>query len=128
MREVRVVIAFIGIVIAGCFSNNSEKPPPLTFPCEIETILSNRCWECHSAPPAQGVPFSLEMLDDTRKTTSLTNSGEPAPIWQAMAEAIRDKRMPLSAVTFTPDPLPDGERDVMLSWLDQGAPAGERCR
>ena len=111
------------LTVFACSSDPAATPgPPEPFPCDVARVMTRTCWNCHKDPPNRGVPFSLVHFSDTRKTTNLTLSGQEEPIWMAMKENLEAKKMPLSPVTFAPEPLPDDEQKIMLDWLDAGAP------
>lgn len=90
---------------------------PPHVPCDVEAVLKAKCQACHSSPPANGAPFPL-----------LTQADFLAPYFSSTVRetaivAIRDDIMPLNG-----PPLPAGEKQLLLGWLDAGVPlSSEQC-
>ncbi|MCA3012104.1 MAG: hypothetical protein INH41_06830 [Myxococcaceae bacterium] len=85
-------------------------------PCEVSTVLAQRCLGCHGSPPA-AAPMSLSSAADFRairggqevRALSLSRLRDPA------------RPMPPSGV------LPAAELSVLEGWLQAGVPEGLRC-
>jgi hypothetical protein len=53
-------------LLGGCTGQiggdtGGENPPASNtstsdLPCDVETVLTNHCWSCHGATPAEGLP------------------------------------------------------------------------
>ncbi len=75
----------LAVLIAGCSgaTNNSESSSGYVdgvdagtsstgasvtgLPCEVATVLADKCTSCHSSPPAGGAPFPLVSYEDLTK-------------------------------------------------------------
>jgi uncharacterized membrane protein len=99
--------------LGGCGSPEDETQGRLTY-CDIEPIFMDRCLRCHGDPVAEDAPFSLSTYEEVAAETV------------GIERAVRTGFMPLTALKLTPpvEPLTDEERDTILDWLDDGAPAG----
>lgn len=89
------------------------------FPCEIETIIQDKCQRCHQDPPLKGAPFPLLTYENTQADYVKKH------IYERMAKAIETNFMPL-----TPPKLDAAEKETMLAWLCACAPPaapGEAC-
>lgn len=89
------------------------------FPCEIETIIKDKCQRCHQDPPQKGAPFPLLTYENTQAEYV------KKLIYERMKTAIANNFMPL-----TPPKLTDAEKETMLAWLCACAPPagpGEAC-
>jgi peroxiredoxin len=105
---------------AGCPIERASKPlegKTVTYAKDVARVIQNRCQECHR-PGAIG-PFPLLSYDDAKKRT------------RRIREAILEQRMP----PWHADPhygkfsndrrLAQDERDLLLAWIDAGAPKGD---
>jgi hypothetical protein len=102
----------------GCFIDLPNEPDgdDVTYP-QVAGIIHRRCAECHR--PGQVAPFSLLTYED-------------AAGWAAtIREVIDERRMPpwgadprfgqfVNDLSLRPD-----ERQLLLDWVDCGAPEGE---
>lgn len=89
------------------------------LPCEIETILKDKCQRCHGSPLKNGAPFGLIIYSDTQADYF----GEI--IYSRMHGAVSTGFMPL-----TPPKLTDEEKSTLVEWLCACAPPagpGEAC-
>lgn len=91
--------------------------PNSGFPPEIDEVLKLKCRRCHTAPLANGAPFTLLTWEDTRKLRHNT------PIWKAMGTAVKSGFMPYR-IPLTPpvQRLSPAEKAVFLAWVDAEAP------
>ncbi|MBL9174267.1 MAG: hypothetical protein JNL10_12085, partial [Verrucomicrobiales bacterium] len=90
---------------------------PATFSGSVARILHQRCSSCHHE--GQAAPFSLVSYADVKKHAKdirTVVASRIMPPWlpePGHGEFVGDRR------------LPDEERDVILNWLDGGAPEGD---
>lgn len=100
-----------GIVDAGV--------PNGSLPCNIQTLMVNRCDSCHGTTPASGAPRSLVIYADLTK---------PDPVNLSMTEA----QVALLRMQSTTSPMPpvpaaaatSAEIAVMQTWINGGYPSG----
>lgn len=106
--------------VAGCFIGRepvAQTQANVTYCKDIAPIVQKHCQECHR--PDQVAPFSLLTFEDARD-------------WSAtIAEVVKDGRMP----PWHADPkhgqfandmrLPEPERMLLLTWIEQGCPKGD---
>lgn len=108
----------------GCLIGRKQNPktddPTFTYADHVAAVLHRRCAECHR--DGEIAPFPLLTYDDA----------EP---WAGMiAEVVRERRMP--PWFASPEygefsnacQLPDEERDMILTWVDEGCPPGDLSR
>lgn len=116
----RLSIAAGTLAIAcGTDADDSAGASQLTY-CDAQPILANKCVRCHSDPPRNGAPFSLQEYADTQITT---DNGEHR--YERMREAIESDFMPYRGIMLDPpvEPLTCEERATLLDWLGHGAAA-----
>ena len=96
-----------------------DAPPAMTgfYPCDVEAVMKVKCFLCHTSPPQMGAPMSLLTYQATQ---ALIDSGT-GRMWQRMKRYIEIDFMPLD--TSPNGPLAPGQKQLMLTWLGQGAPA-----
>ncbi len=90
-----------------------------SLPCDVKTLLVNRCDTCHGTTPAAGAPRSLVTYAD------LTN---PDPVNTAMTEA----QVALARMQSTTSPMPPAPASAATSseiltlqnWINGGYPSG----
>lgn len=104
---------------SGCPIERANKPRvagEVTYAKHIAPLLQKHCQECHR--PGEIGPFSLLSFDDAKKRTGRIREAvleQRMPPWHAdprHGHFANDRRM-------TPD-----ERDLLLAWIDAGAPKG----
>ena len=105
--------------VSGCpiEAANPHDGHEVTYSKQVSRIIQNRCQECHR--PGEIGPFSLLTCEDAAKRTS------------RIREAVLEERMP----PWHADPrhghfandrrLTQDERDLLLAWIDAGAPEGD---
>ncbi|HJZ59882.1 MAG TPA: redoxin domain-containing protein [Gemmataceae bacterium] len=105
--------------VAGCVIERAKPRPQaeLNYAKHVAPIVQKRCQECHR--PGEIAPFPLMTYEDAKKRAG------------RIREAILEQRMP----PWHADPrhgkfsndrrLPQEERDILLAWIDQGAPKGD---
>jgi len=90
-----------------------------TLPCDVETLLVNRCDSCHGATPSGGAPRSLVTY------ANLTN---PDPANSSMTEAqVAVQRMQNSTSPMPPSPASpatSAEIATLQNWINAGYPSG----
>jgi peroxiredoxin len=104
----------------GCYIGRVRKETKgteVTYSKHIAPILQNRCLECHR--PGQIGPFSLTSYDEVVGWT------------ETIREVIKEQRMP----PWHADPrygefsndchVPDAEKQLIFTWIDNGAPEGD---
>lgn len=69
----RTKLLFLSIFLAACSSNtyddveaDSEPLPELVTFQDVQFIFNNACLQCHSNPPQNGAPMSLESFENVR--------------------------------------------------------------
>lgn len=113
---------FFGIVFANFFltacTNDSEKDliedtgEPVTYTNTIKTVIDNNCIFCHTSPPQNGAPMSLNsynLVIDAIQNRDLINrisktQGDP-------------QLMPLGGTR-----LPQSTIDKFIEWSNNGFP------
>lgn len=126
MRSMRVfaIIAAFGALAAGAaFAGEAEG---VTYYEDVLPILQENCQSCHR-PAGQNVtgiiaPMSLMTFEDTR------------PWARAVARKVEAREMPPWYATEHTDglfsnerSLTDAEIDTIVSWVSEGAPAGDKA-
>ena len=105
--------------VSGCPIERSAEPHPgaeVTYAKHVAPVVQKRCQECHR--PGEIGPFSLLTYEDAQKRTSRIREAvleERMPPWHAdprYGQFSNDRRMS------------QNERDILLAWIDQGAPKG----
>jgi peroxiredoxin len=113
-------VAVTSTPIAGCIIARVSKPKEVgrvTYAKEVSRIMQAKCQVCHR--PGEVGPMSLLSYDD-------------AVAWSdTIREVLKDNRMP----PWHADPryghfrndrrLSDGDRETLLTWLDEGTPKGD---
>ena len=106
--------------VTGCLIPRREPARPVeqaTYARDIAPLLQKHCQDCHR--PGQVAPFSLLNYEQARD-------------WSAtIGEVVRAGRMP----PWHADPrhgkfandrsLPEAERSLLLTWIEQGCPKGD---
>jgi hypothetical protein len=110
------------LTLLPCMFACGAPPPPGTggaggtggggsnLPCDVATVLQNKCQRCHSTIPQFGAPISLMTYADTQAP----RNGQQ--VWQVMQSAIAAGRMPQN------DTLSTQERSTLDNWFAQNAP------
>ena len=93
--------------------------PGGTLPCDVQTLLVNRCDSCHGTTPSGGAPRSLVVYSDLTKP-DVSNA--------AMTEAqIALQRMQSTTSPMPPSPASaatSAEIATMQNWINSGYPSG----
>lgn len=115
----KLIFIVIGLLLfSSCSSNtyddvqenDNEQTPELVTYQEVRPILNSACVQCHSNPPQNGAPMSLETFESAREavlTRGLLNSisipdGDPG-------------LMPLGGPR-----LPQNTIDLIFQWEEDG--------
>ena len=105
----------ISLIFSSCTSQQSSPP----FPCAVENVLKNRCWNCHGETPGFGAEFSLYTWADTQGAAP---SATDVPLWQMMDRRIHDKENPMPPKAL--EGLSEEELSILEGWIAFGAPSG----
>jgi peroxiredoxin len=104
----------------GCFIGRVHAADPsssVTYSNQVVRILNKRCVGCHR--PGEAAPFAM------------TNYGEVSGWADAIAEVVRERRMPPWHASpkyghFANDrSMPEEEKEVLYQWASAGAPEGD---
>ena len=88
------------------------------IPCDVATILFNRCRSCHGSPTNLGAPMSLVTWADLQKPAVTDPSRK---VYELVAARVRDSMRPMP-------PAQDGkiaaaDKMRVVDWCMQGAPS-----
>lgn len=119
-----LVLGVLAGCFSGCFSKDADKPAAPTttqasdalsgLPCDVSTLLADKCMECHGAHPQKGAPSLGSYALLTAKDKSGRTYAEIA------ADRIRDENSPMP-----PDnPLPASQIAKFVKWVESGAEPG----
>jgi peroxiredoxin len=106
--------------VSGCPIERGKNPhdgEAVTYSKQVARIIQSRCQECHR--PGEIAPFPLMTYEDASRRTGRIREAvleERMPPWHAdprFGHFANDRRM-----------KPD-ERDLLLAWIDAGAPRGD---
>jgi len=93
--------------------------PGGTLPCDVQTLMVNRCTSCHGTTPSGGAPRSL---------VTYANLTSPDPSNTAMTEAqVALQRMQNTASPMPPSPATAAtstEIATLQNWINGGYPSG----
>lgn len=104
----------------GRTSSVATENPSFTYADHIGKLLHKRCAECHRN--GEIAPFPLLTYDDAQ------------PWAEMIAEVVRERRMPpwFASPEFgkfdNECQLPDDEREMLLTWVDEGCPPGDLAK
>lgn len=115
MRKEILIVSLIGLLLGSCTNDSDsdlrepDSPTTASYEANIKQIISNNCVGCHTDPPINGAPFSLNTYDRVRDRLEKGNllaamkrqTGEPA----AMPPGGR---------------LPQATIDLIEQWADEG--------
>jgi hypothetical protein len=103
----------------GGSSSRPDASAPVGLPCEIQTLLVNRCESCHGNTPSGGAPQSLVTY------ANLTSADPSNP---SMTEAqVALQRMQSTTSPMPPSPASSAtssEMATLQSWISSGYPSG----
>lgn len=92
--------------LGGCpgFGSQTADDTP-TYVEDVQPILEANCVRCHTEPPQNGAPFSLETYDD-----ALAHAD------RIVVRAVDEETMPLGG-----PPLSETDQETLATWFEQGA-------
>jgi len=93
--------------------------PGGTLPCNIQTLLVNRCDSCHGTTPASGAPRSLVTYADLTKPDPVNLSMTEAQVALVRMQSTTSPMPPAPAATAT-----SAEIAAMQTWINSGYPSG----
>lgn len=111
--------AFQGCRI-GRVSSVAAVNPSFTYADHVGKVLHKRCANCHR--DGEVAPFPLLTYEDTQ------------PWAEMIAEVVRERRMPpwFASPEFgkfdNQCQLPDDEREMLLTWVDEGCAPGDLAK
>lgn len=112
-----VVLAGVGLM-AGC----GDKT--VSYKNDVMPILEKNCMDCHSAD-GEGIEksgLSMESYEALMKGTRLGPIIVPgSSAGSTLNRLVEGKADPSIRMPHGGDWLPQGERDVLKAWVDQGA-------
>lgn len=131
LRALRAVAA-LALAIIGCGGggdqpakyHNACSPGPTLgdLPCDVGTVLHDKCQPCHQSPPLSGAKFPLLTYEDTQQPFGTTGKLR----WQRMAEVIEPgsvPHMPYRSSKYPNTPqLTDSELQTLRDWFKACAP------
>lgn len=111
----RVRAVFVGLLCLTPLACATEaaSPEELTY-CDIQPIMEEKCVRCHTEPREHGEPFTLRTYEEVEAEL------------ERIERAVRQGFMPYTALDLEPpvQDLTEEEREMMLTWLESGAPSG----
>jgi hypothetical protein len=103
------------VALSGCAPESEGKPTTNLTYCDAQVVISDKCLRCHREGGDLDAPFDLDSYDEVAERV------------MAVARVVRNRSMPLMDRDLVPavEPLTEAERDLLLEWLDAGAPEGD---
>jgi len=90
------------------------------LPCAVDEVFANKCRRCHTIPPRHSAPLVFLTWDDTRQARL------GLPVYSVIGRAVRSDFMPYKTLANPPvAPLTAQEKQIILEWVDAGAPRGD---
>lgn len=121
----RNALAVLAVLVLGCSSSGSSPPgetitpdPTTSYHRDVAPILEARCTTCHVDGGI--APFPLTTYDEAsayaEQVGIAVGNGimPPFPPDTSACRPIDDARQ-----------MPDAERELLLTWVDEGAPEGD---
>jgi hypothetical protein len=107
--------------LLSSLSASGNEAVPIGF-CDAAAVVAAKCVRCHSDPPANGAPFSLQGYDAMTEPAPTANDPGRTRA-DRMRAAVESGEMPYVALALNPpvEPLSCEERTTLLTWLDAGA-------
>lgn len=94
------------------------------LPCDVATVVANRCQQCHGQSLIGGAPMPLVSHADFTKDhvvkTTKGAIGQTMKTYQLVQQRVNDVAAPMPPGSRMADP----ELSVLNAWLMAGAPAG----
>jgi hypothetical protein len=120
----------LSLVCVAAISCEDETPniepqttlPATDLPCEVQTVMSARCWACHGeTPTAVGVPSLMSVAAFMAPSRTDPSRAMGAVAMERM-QSTSSPMPPLPATAATAD-----ESAVISAWVAAGYPAGTGC-
>lgn len=93
------------------------RAPDSGLPCKVDDVFAAKCRRCHTIPTRHGAPFVFLTWQDMQQE----RAGQKLPT--LIARAVRSNFMPYRMEANPPVlPLSDEEKQIILNWVDAGAP------
>jgi cytochrome c5 len=87
------------------------------IPCKVDDVFASKCRRCHTIPPRHGAPLVFLTWEDTRRD----RMGQP--LFSVIGRAVKSGFMPYRIEANPPVvPLTEDEKQIILDWVDAGAP------
>ena len=93
--------------------------------CDVQSIFTTHCSQCHGATPMYGAPMSLLTSADL---SAPSKSDPTKKVYERVAVRIHDVQKPMPPTSAKPA-LDDAARAMLDAWIAAGAPRGaaESC-
>lgn len=88
------------------------------IPCEVATVLANKCVSCHGNPPSGGAPYSINSYEDLTKKSPSFSSETVAQRSVARMQDTTSPMPPTGGVTAA-------EIAAIQAWIDGGMLKGD---
>lgn len=90
----------------------------MALPCDVASVVAQKCAGCHGREPVGGAPMPLVTAPDFDKQIKSirTQPGEMAMVASLVKKRINDASMPMPPGEL----LPEAERNTLNAWLDKG--------
>ena len=93
------------------------RVPDSGLPCQVDAVFAAKCRRCHTIPTRHNAPLVFLRWDDLQQE----RGGQRLPA--LIARAVRSNFMPFRTEANPPVlPLTDEEKQIILDWVDAGAP------
>ena len=104
-------------------SGGTSSGGPTGLPCDVEKVLADHCWKCHSAPPQFGAPMPLT---SHAALVGPAKSDASKKAYELVGKRIHDDQAPMPQA---PNPrLGAAELATLDGWIAKGAPSStETC-
>lgn len=103
----------------GGGSGNPDAGGTGSLPCDVQTLLVNRCDSCHGTTPAGGAPRSLVTYADLTST----DMSNPA-LTEAQAALARMQSTTSPMPPAPASPATSAEIATLQNWVNSGYPSG----
>lgn len=104
--------------------SDASAPSKITkaLPCEVQTIVTKACAECHGAKTNYGAPMSLVSADDFQ-----LNGEDGSSMLDLVKQRINQSDPRKAMPPTTGVKLSKEELATLNAWLDKKAPAGDKA-
>jgi len=110
----------------GLLCENDGGPLVGDLPCDVGTVLENKCQPCHQQPPKNHAHFPLLTYEDTQQPFGIVPDERR---WQRMAQVVEPGGQPHMPYGNAPQLTP-AELDTLRAWFRacaRPAPEGQGC-